>query len=79
MIFTAVIRKTNLVNEFPFCRFLTSAVPVRTNLFSDYSVTNKAISNLIVVGYCLIMELLMCEMILESDKNCGRGTQNKLS
>ena len=26
--------------------------PVRTNLFSDYSVTNKAISNLIAVVYC---------------------------
>ena len=36
--------KINLVNEFAaFCRFSTLTVPIRINLFSNYSVTDNAI------------------------------------
>ena len=71
--------KTNLVNEYAFSRFLSSAGPVGPRVFSDISVTKNANSNLIAVLDCRNMFLLICEVSKASNKNYGRGTQNKLS
>ena len=76
---TAVGHKTNLVNEYAFSSFLSSAGPVGTRFFSDISGTNNANSNLIAVLNCGNMFLLICEITLGSNKNYGHGTQNKLS
>ena len=59
--------------------FLSSAGPVGTKFFSDFSVTKNANSNLIAVLDCRNMFLLLCEIVLASNKDDGYGTQNKLS
>ena len=69
-------QKINLVNKHAFCRFLSSAGPVGTKFFSDFSVTKNANSNLIAVLGCRNMLLLISEISLASNKNYGRGTQN---
>ena len=46
---TAVAEKINLVNKNAFSRFLSSAGPVGTKFYSDFSVTKNANSNLIAV------------------------------
>ena len=70
-------QKINLVNKHAFCRFLSSAGPVGTKFFSDFSVTKNANSNLIVVLGCRNMLLLISEISLVSNKNYGHGTQNQ--
>ena len=71
--------KTNLVNEYAFSRFLSSAGPVGTRFFSDTSGTKNANSNLIAVLDCSNMFLLLCEIALASNENYGCGHKMNLA
>ena len=72
-------QKINLVNKHAFCRFLSSAGPVGTKFFSDFSVTKNANSNLIAVLDCRNMFLLLCEIALASNENYGCGHKMNLA
>ena len=68
--------QNKLSNQTRVLTFLSSAGPVGTKFFSDFSETKNANSNLIAVLSCRNILLLICELTLASNKKYGRGTQN---